>query len=107
MPKWKAYIGINGKSQGSAGDVCKNAMIGVWEYITQNGLQDTLRLIINVHDELVFEIRKGADRQIMRNVRDIMRSAGDPVGMETPVNVSRVNGGWNRLTNVRTLNTKN
>lgn len=50
---------VNGIIQGTAtGDLTKYAMSRIYTYLKANDLLDACRLMICVHDELVFEIRK-------------------------------------------------
>jgi len=50
-------MAINAPIQGTAADVMRIAMIRVYEYIEKNHLTDTVRMVLQVHDELVFEIK--------------------------------------------------
>ena len=44
---------INAPLQGSAADIIKMAMIGVWKSLKKNGLKS--KLILQVHDELIVD----------------------------------------------------
>ena len=59
---------INAPMQGTAADIIKRAMIEVYDWITVNSID--ARLIMQVHDELVFEINEDllgeSDKQICR-----------------------------------------
>ena len=64
---------INAPMQGSAADIIKRAMIAVASWIPESGLD--LRMVMQVHDELVFEV---ADDQIglaSKGIRERMESA--------------------------------
>lgn len=47
---------INAPMQGSAADIIKKAMIAVADYIRENQLGEQIRLLMQVHDELIFEV---------------------------------------------------
>ena len=50
-------MALNAPIQGSAADIIKVAMLGVDAAIDKAGLQS--RMLLQVHDELVFEVRRG------------------------------------------------
>lgn len=56
---------INAPMQGSAADIIKRAMIAVADFIETEATTDDVRMIMQVHDELVFEVKtdKVADYQ--------------------------------------------
>ena len=65
---------INAPMQGTAADIIKQAMINVEGLLTGDALP--ARLIMQVHDELVLEVRADAIEQIKSAVRDAMVAAG-------------------------------
>ncbi|HEV8018207.1 MAG TPA: DNA polymerase I [Steroidobacteraceae bacterium] len=64
---------INAPMQGSAADIIKRAMIGVHEWCSRAGAP--ARLIMQVHDELVLEVRADAVAQVREAVRAYMVDA--------------------------------
>jgi DNA polymerase-1 len=65
---------INAPMQGTAADIIKQAMINVEGLLTGDALP--ARLIMQVHDELVLEVRADSVEQIKSAVRDAMVAAG-------------------------------
>ena len=61
---------INMPIQGTAADVIKLAMIEIDTYIRQNNCKS--RMILQVHDELVFEIHKTEKNVFEAKVREVM-----------------------------------
>ncbi|MCZ6476104.1 MAG: DNA polymerase I [Gammaproteobacteria bacterium] len=64
---------INAPMQGTAADIIKRAMIQVDEWLTSSGAD--ARVIMQVHDELVFEVIEPECAEIAHEVRRIMESA--------------------------------
>ena len=65
---------INAPMQGTAADIIKRAMITVDHWC--GGQHDRARLIMQVHDELVLEVRRDAINDTREAVRDLMTAAG-------------------------------
>ena len=70
-----ARAAINAPIQGTAADVIRRAMIRMPAAI--EGLP--ARMLLQVHDELLFEVEKGAEDDLIQVARDIMENASDPV----------------------------
>ena len=73
---------VNYPIQGSAADIIKQAMVRVFERIRGEGLQS--RLIMQVHDELVFEVPEEEKSVMERLVRREMEHA---VALKVPLKV--------------------
>ncbi|TSC64396.1 MAG: DNA polymerase I family protein with 3'-5'-exonuclease and polymerase domain, partial [Parcubacteria group bacterium Gr01-1014_106] len=66
-------MAINHPIQGSEADIMKKAMIHIFEDIAeQRGPFRDVRMILQVHDELVFEVPKASASDVGRTVRDRM-----------------------------------
>ena len=66
---------LNSPIQGSAADVMKIAMVGVEAEIAAQGLGS--RMLLTVHDELIFEVAPGESESLEAIVRDRMGHAAD------------------------------
>ncbi len=66
---------INAPIQGTAADVIRRAMIRMPDAI--KGIPATM--LLQVHDELLFEVEKGAEDDLINTARDVMENASDPV----------------------------
>jgi len=89
----KAYVGVDAIVQGTAGEVVKLAMVRLHEL----GLVDWTgsKIIANIHDELILEIP--CDYPVIplaRRIKAVMESAGDSLGVTTPVDVHLVRTKW-------------
>jgi DNA polymerase-1 len=64
---------INAPMQGSAADIIKRAMLAVDAWIEQD--RPPVRLLMQVHDELVLEVEAGFINQVIEPLRNHMESA--------------------------------
>jgi DNA polymerase-1 len=64
---------INAPMQGTAADIIKKAMISVHEWLKTD--RAPARMIMQVHDELVFEVEKSAAAQVTEQVVTLMSAA--------------------------------
>ena len=68
-------MAINAPFQGSAADIIKLAMKAVYVAIKEEKMEDKLAMILQVHDELLFEVRDEYVKEIVPKIRKIMESA--------------------------------
>ncbi|WP_425074352.1 DNA polymerase I [Sagittula sp. S175] len=66
---------INAPIQGTAADIIRRAMVRMPEAI--KGIPATM--LLQVHDELVFEVETNAVDDLVKVARDVMENAADPV----------------------------
>ncbi|MEM1243517.1 MAG: DNA polymerase I [Pseudomonadota bacterium] len=85
IPRRKAAerAAINAPMQGTAADIIKLAMIKMYDYIQTS--QVDARMIMQVHDELVFEVAESCLDNFKSTVEDIMTHA---VELKVPLEVS-------------------
>ncbi len=84
-------VAVNAPVQGSAADLIKVAMIKLDEYLNSTGKQT--KMLLQVHDELVFETPKDELEEVTAEVRRIMETA---LPMDVPIKVD-INTGPNWL----------
>lgn len=93
-------MAINAPIQGTEGDILRIAMNRIDECITQNKLENDVRMLLQVHDELVFEVRETKMDSVLPTLKDIM--SGVFSGKEThgvPVELDIETGeNWTELT---------
>ncbi len=65
---------INAPMQGTAADIIKRAMIAVDDWLLQQN-DDAVTMIMQVHDELVFEIHKDAVESASATIRQLMENS--------------------------------
>ncbi len=80
---------INAPIQGAAADIIKRAMIKYYKICNEKEFENT-KLLLQVHDELIFEIKHDSNFQIVINrIIDLMSNAHLPiVAFNTPIEVS-------------------
>ncbi|MDO7600457.1 MAG: DNA polymerase I [SAR86 cluster bacterium] len=82
---------INAPLQGSAADIIKKAMIDVDEWIGDDN--PNIKMIMQVHDELIFEVKKNFAEEALANVISLMEKA---VKLDIPLIVDANQGSnWN------------
>ncbi|MCE0493566.1 DNA polymerase I [Vibrio salinus] len=67
---------INAPMQGTAADIIKKAMLLVDDWIQKEG-NGQVRLLMQVHDELVFEVEESSIVKIESKIQKLMESAAD------------------------------
>ena len=76
-------MALNAPIQGSAADLVKVAMLGVERALAEQGLRS--RMLLQVHDELVFEVAPGESEALAELVRTEMGGAAE---LAVPLDVS-------------------
>ncbi|MFK7874487.1 MAG: DNA polymerase I [Paracoccaceae bacterium] len=66
---------INAPIQGTAADIIRRAMIRMPDAIAAQ----PAKMLLQVHDELLFEVEQGSEDQLIATARDVMEGAADPV----------------------------
>jgi len=86
-------MAINTPLQGTAADMIKKAMIEVNNLIA--GHKDEIRMLLQIHDELIFEIKEGKVDFYAPKIKDIMQSV---LPLKVPVLVEEARGdNWGEL----------
>jgi DNA polymerase-1 len=95
VPLDAPYKSVNYLVQGTAGRIIKKAMVALdkeewfdWKDI---------KMILQVHDELIFEINKHSNLnndETLRKIMNVMEAAGSNMGINTPVSCERITNDW-------------
>jgi DNA polymerase-1 len=67
-------MAINAPIQGTEADLIKLAMRYLYEWIQKEKLQEDVKMILQVHDEIVFEIRETRTDELVPQIIKIMES---------------------------------
>lgn len=68
-------MAINAPIQGTQADIIKKAMVEADAFIEKRGLRQKVRLVLQVHDELVYEIPEENAEATAHDLRNIMEQA--------------------------------
>jgi len=71
-------MAINAPIQGTEADIVKIAMIRIAEYIRTNKLEDSVHILMQVHDEIVLEARDAIAEKIIPDLKKIMEAIIPP-----------------------------
>jgi DNA polymerase-1 len=77
LPHIRAHserMAINAPIQGTQADITKIAMSKVDDYISKNNLEKEVFLLLQIHDELIFEIKTSKVNKVAKDIRKIMES---------------------------------
>ena len=76
---------INAPMQGSAADLIKMAMLNLSRKIAEQGLHNYIKLLLQIHDELIFEVRQEV-AEVMQNL--VIREMCEVAKLKVPLEVS-------------------
>lgn len=86
-------MAINMPVQGAEADIVKMAMVAVWKWLATSKLP--AKLLLQVHDELVFEVDEDAVDAVARGVKELMENV---VKLEVPLVVElEVGKNWGEM----------
>jgi len=78
---------INAPIQGTSADLIKRAMSRMTDALSEAGLSD-VRMLLQVHDELLFEVPDGKEEEAAAVVRAVMSKAAEPaMTLDVPLDV--------------------
>jgi len=92
-------MAINAPIQGTSADIIKIAMKKIDDFIIKNKLTEKVYLILQIHDELIYEIKEGEVERIIGDIKKIMQNVLTPdeiKGVPIIVN-SAVGDNWGEM----------
>lgn len=96
-------MAINAPIQGTAADCMRIAMLRVHDYIERHKEVDGVRMMLQVHDELVFEIKKELVEKVTPDIVALMEGVlSEEEGLGVPL-IAQAKAGenWNELTEMK------
>lgn len=89
-------MAINHPIQGTAADLMKMAMVAVRESLKDN---KEIRTLLQVHDELVFEVKIGKEKELARQIKKVMESVAT---LRVPVKVEvKAGSNWEEMEEIK------
>jgi len=79
---------INAPVQGTAADVVRIAMNKIYQFLEKENKLDEVRILLQVHDELIFEIKDGLVAEYVEKIKKIMEEILLEKDSEVPLKVS-------------------
>lgn len=70
-------MAINAPIQGTQADIIKRAMVDIDAWLAESKKDGDAYMLLQVHDELVFEVKKGTEKEFALRFKDIMESVVD------------------------------
>ncbi|KND51196.1 MAG: DNA polymerase I [Parcubacteria bacterium C7867-001] len=67
-------MAINAPLQGTQSDIIKLAMVRIEEMLRKEGVREKVHLLLQVHDELVFEVEESIVGSIAPKIKEVMES---------------------------------
>ncbi len=68
-------MAINAPIQGTEGDILRIALVRIDEYLKENKLEEDIKMLLQVHDEIVFEIKESIlsaqTKELMKIMEDV------------------------------------
>lgn len=92
-------MAINAPTQGTSADIIKIAMSQIDGFIKNNNLNEKVHLILQIHDELIYEIKDDLAVEVSPKIKDIMQNVLSPEKIsEVPIvaNVS-IGDNWGEM----------
>jgi DNA polymerase-1 len=67
-------MAINAPMQGTQADIVKLAMVKIEDMLKEEGAHDGAHMLLQVHDELVFEIEDAKVKKLAPKIKEIMEN---------------------------------
>ena len=80
--KEQERIALNMPIQGSAADIIKMAMIKIQDFIANYNLEEKAKILIQVHDELILEVKSEIIKELAPSLKNIMETV---VALDLPL----------------------
>jgi len=76
-PRW-AYRAANRVVQGGAADILKYKLVELDDWLVRENLEDNVRMLLNIHDAILWEIRDDLLETMIPKIKTIMENVQSP-----------------------------
>lgn len=100
----KAHAGSNAVIQGTAAEILKHAQVNVDKWILKNRLQKYIKIVLPIHDEIVFDFDRGIDKnETMDMLKNICRIMIDmpKIRVKLDVDVKKTRSTWDKAKKIK------
>jgi len=96
LKKESERMAVNMPIQGTSADIIKIAMVRINEFLEKNKkLKDNVKMILQIHDELLFEIKEDVLSDAAEKIKNIMENIMKPYFSEIPFPVEvKIGNSW-------------
>jgi DNA polymerase-1 len=94
IEKDKAYVGVNYLVQGTSADIVKNRMVAIFNYLKDK----KTRMVVQVHDELVFYVHESEERWIVPVVQKMLEER--QIKTYLPTEVVKGDPSWGQVKDI-------
>ncbi len=96
-------MAVNAPIQGTAADIIKKASVAIQRSLNEKNKNEEAFLILQVHDELVFEVLEGFVEEFIDSTKTVMESVLEKEGRsEVPLEVHvKVGKSWGKIEKIR------
>ena len=95
MARGQERIAVNMPIQGLAADIIKIAMVKIQEFIKEKHMEKDVITLIQIHDELILEVKSEIIKEVVSPFKDIMESAAK-LGVPLKADV-RIGNKWGEM----------
>ncbi len=67
-------MAINAPIQGTSADLVKLAMVRINDFLVKEKLEDKIKLIMQIHDEVVYEVEEELEKMCREKIKEIMQA---------------------------------
>lgn len=102
-PEGQEYTtAVNYTIQSAAADLMKNGMLKCYDFISTKFSPDEVKIVLSIHDELIFEIRKDVcNLSLVKMLAYLMSDNNGVFCIDTPVDAALITDNWSEKEEIK------